>query len=67
MLISFIISSNNRIPMIQRAIEENLSERYGKFIGEYRGNKYYAFPTPEELNNSQEEIRDVKLDLEINI
>ena len=46
MLISFIISANNRIPMIQRAIN-NLSERYGKFIGEYRGKKYYAFPTPE--------------------
>lgn len=57
MLISFIISANNRIPMIQRAIN-NLSEKYGKFIGEYRGKKYYAFPTPEELNKaSVEEIR----------
>lgn len=57
MLISFIISANNRIPMIQRAIN-NLSERYGKFIGEYRGKKYYAFPTPEELSKaSVEEIR----------
>lgn len=57
MLISFIISANNRIPMIQRAIN-NLSERYGKFIGEYRGKKYYAFPTPEELSTvSVEDIR----------
>ena len=57
MLISFIISSNNRIPMIQRAIE-NLSERFGKYIGEYNGKKYYSFPTPLELNKaSQEEIR----------
>ena len=57
MLISFIISANNRIPMIQRAIN-NLSERYGKFIGEYRGKKYYAFPTPEELSTvSVEAIR----------
>lgn len=57
MLVSFIISSNNRIPMIQKAIE-NLSRNYGKFIGEYEGKKYYAFPTPEELNKaSQEEIR----------
>lgn len=57
MLISFIISSNNRIPMIQRAIE-NLSEKFGKYIGEYNGQKYYAFPTPEELNKAtQEEIR----------
>ena len=46
--------------MIQRAIE-NLSERYGKMIGEYRGKKYYAFPTPEELNKAtQEEIRECK-------
>ena len=57
MLISFIISANNRIPMIQRAIN-NLSERYGKFIGEYRGKKYYAFPTAEELSKvSVEDIR----------
>lgn len=57
MLISFIISANNRIPMIQRAIG-NLSERYGKFIGEYRGKRYYAFPTPKELSQaSVENIR----------
>ena len=57
MLISFIISANNRIPMIQRAIN-NLSERYGKYIGEYNSKKYYAFPTPEDLKNvSVEEIR----------
>lgn len=41
MLISFIISSNNRIPMIQRAIN-NISERYGRKIGTYRGKDYYA-------------------------
>ena len=58
MLISFIISANNRIPMIQRAIN-NLSERYGKFIGEYKGKKYYAFPTPEQLKEvSLEEIKE---------
>ena len=57
MLISFIISANNRIPMIQRAIN-NLSERYGKFIGEYRGKKYYAFPTPQEL--SQVSVEDIR-------
>ena len=52
-----LISANNRIPMIQRAIN-NLSERYGKFIGEYKGKKYYAFPTPEELSHvSVEDIR----------
>ncbi|WP_434797764.1 DNA-3-methyladenine glycosylase family protein [Terrisporobacter vanillatitrophus] len=57
MLISFIISANNRIPMIQRAIN-NLSEKYGEFIGEYRGKKYYAFPTPEKL--SQASVEDIR-------
>ncbi|RDY26134.1 DNA-3-methyladenine glycosylase 2 family protein [Romboutsia weinsteinii] len=57
MLISFIISSNNRIPMIQKAIE-NLSRNFGDFIGEYEGKDYYSFPTPEQLNKAtQEEIR----------
>lgn len=60
MLISFIISSNNRIPMIQRAIN-NISERYGTEIGEYRGKKYYAFPTPKQLSKASiEELRDCK-------
>ena len=57
MLISFIISANNRIPMIQRAIN-NLSKNYGTYIGEYKGQKYYAFPTSEQLSKaSVEEIR----------
>lgn len=60
MLISFIISSNNRIPMIQRAIN-NISEKYGKEICEYRGRKYFAFPSPEELSKASiEELRECK-------
>lgn len=60
MLISFIISSNNRIPMIQRAIS-NISEKYGNYIGEYRGRKYYSFPTPKELSMaSVEDLREMK-------
>ena len=60
MLISFIISSNNRIPMIQRAIN-NISERYGTEIGEYRGKKYFAFPTPEQLSKASiEDLRECK-------
>jgi N-glycosylase/DNA lyase len=47
-LISFIVSANNRIPMIKRAIE-NISKTYGKSI-EYKGNTYYAFPTLEEFS-----------------
>ncbi|WP_432662814.1 DNA glycosylase [Wukongibacter baidiensis] len=49
-LVSFIVSANNRIPMIKRAIEA-LSENYGEFIGEYKGKKYFSFPKPEVLNN----------------
>ena len=53
--ISFIISSNNRIPMIKRAIN-NLSEKWGREV-EYKGKTYYAFPTVEDLEKaSVEEI-----------
>jgi N-glycosylase/DNA lyase len=53
--ISFIISSNNRIPMIKRAINK-LSEKWGKSI-EYKGKTYYAFPTIADLENASiEEI-----------
>ena len=52
-LISFIISQNNRIPMIKKVIA-NISEKYGSFICEKDGNKYYAFPTPEQLAAADE-------------
>lgn len=47
MLISYIVSANNSIPMISRSIGL-LSEMYGKKLL-YRGKSYYAFPTWEEL------------------
>lgn len=54
-LISYIISANNSIPMISRSINL-LSEAFGKAV-EYRGKTYYAFPTLEELQGiSTEEI-----------
>lgn len=53
-LISFIISQNNRIPMIKKVIK-NISEKYGKFICEYEGEKYYAFPTVSQLSEATEE------------
>ena len=54
--ISFIISSNNRIPMIKRAINR-LSEKWGKKI-EYKGDTYYTFPTAKELDKASiEEIQ----------
>ncbi|SHH79931.1 N-glycosylase/DNA lyase [Clostridium collagenovorans DSM 3089] len=49
MLISFIISANNRIPMIKRAIW-NISNKWGKELT-YKDKKYYTFPTVEDLKN----------------
>lgn len=59
-IISFIISANNNIPRI-KGIIERLSEKYGKQI-EWQGNKYYTFPSPEELKNvTVEEYRKLGL------
>lgn len=52
-LISFIISSNNLIPKIREGIRR-ISETYGKPLI-YKGETYYAFPTPEELSRATEE------------
>ena len=49
MIISYIISANNNIPRI-KGIIERLSKTYGKEI-EWNGEKYYTFPTPEELKD----------------
>ncbi|MGY0374423.1 DNA-3-methyladenine glycosylase family protein [Clostridium sp. JNZ J1-5] len=48
-LISFIISANNRIPMIKRAIN-NISKKWGNQI-EYKNKTYYTFPKVEKLKN----------------
>ena len=56
MLISFIISANNRIPQIKQIVK-NISQRYGSQINEAN----YAFPTPEELlRATAEELRMLK-------
>jgi N-glycosylase/DNA lyase len=52
-LLSFITSANNRIPMIKRAIE-NISKKYGNSI-EYKGKTYYTFPSPEVLSKASME------------
>ncbi len=52
-LISFIISQNNRIPMIKKVIS-NISKKYGKYIGSFEGEEYYAFPKAEELAAADE-------------
>lgn len=51
--ISFIISANNRIPMIKRAVE-NIAERFGEPV-ELEGRRYHAFPTPTQLSEATEE------------
>ncbi|MFL0253022.1 DNA-3-methyladenine glycosylase family protein [Clostridium neuense] len=52
MLISFIISANNRIPMIKRAIE-NISKKWGEKII-YKDEVFYSFPTVEKLHSGSE-------------
>lgn len=50
LVLSFIISSNNRIPMIKRGIN-NICKKWGKKIS-YKGKEYYAFPSLEEMKNA---------------
>lgn len=50
MLISFIISARNSIPSIMKTIKK-ISEKWGDVV-EYKGNKYYTFPSPKQLENA---------------
>ena len=54
-VISFIISARNAIPMIKRSVAF-LSKALGEEIGEYRGKKYYAFPTPKALSSCDVQV-----------
>lgn len=47
-IISFIISANNRIPMIKKSINI-ISEQYGKELGLYNDVNYFSFPEKEVL------------------
>lgn len=53
--ISFITSARNAIPMIKRSVAY-MSRHLGEYIGEYRGVKHYAFPTPHAISSATEEI-----------
>lgn len=53
MIISFIISANNNIKRIQKAVN-GISEKFGKLC-EFNGIKYYSFPTINELKIATEE------------
>lgn len=46
-IVSFITSANNRIPMIKRAIN-NICKKWGEEV-KYKNNKYYTFPDIETL------------------
>ena len=48
-IISYILSSNNRVPQIKKALD-NISKTYGKKIL-FNNKEYYLFPTLEELND----------------
>lgn len=59
-IISFIISANNNIPRI-KGIIERISKKYGNEI-EYNNEKYYTFPTPEQLKDvTVQEYRELGL------
>lgn len=53
LIVSFIISANNRIPMIKRAIER-ISSRWGETL-EYKGKEYHSFPSIEQISKASEE------------
>ena len=48
-IISYIISANNNIKRISRSVN-SISKRFGKEV-EFEGEKYYLFPTLEEMKN----------------
>ncbi|MGL4772359.1 MAG: DNA-3-methyladenine glycosylase family protein [Clostridium sp.] len=57
MLISFIISARNSIPVIKKTVKK-ICENWGTKL-EYNGETYYSFPTPEQLKEvTLEEIKE---------
>lgn len=60
MLITFIISQNKQIPHIMQIVKR-ISEQYGEYIGEWNNERYYSFPTPEQLSKATiQDFLDVK-------
>lgn len=52
-LISFIISARNSIPVISKTVN-NISKKYGTKL-QYKGEDYYTFPTIEQLSIATED------------
>ena len=58
-IISYILSSNNRVPQIKKALD-NISKEYGKKVL-FNNKEYYLFPSFEELKNCNlETLRNCK-------
>lgn len=53
-LLSFIISQNKQIPHIKKIVRD-ISESYGKYLGEINGEKYYSFPDIEAISKITED------------
>jgi len=51
--ISFIISANNQIPRIKKAVEL-ISNDLGDYAGTWNGKDYFGFPSPDKLANLNE-------------
>lgn len=60
-IICFIISQQNNIPRIKKCVE-TICSRYGEEKINYRGKRYYAFPTPWQMAAlTEEELRSCNL------
>ena len=58
-IVSYILSSNNRVPQIKNALD-NISKMYGKKVL-FVGNEYYLFPTIDQLSKCNvSELRSCK-------
>ncbi len=58
-IISYILSQNNRVPQISKALD-NISQKYGKKVI-YEDKEYYLFPNLDEIKNCTiEELRSLK-------
>ncbi len=53
-LISFIISANNQIPRIKKAVEF-ISNDLGEYAGSWNGKDYFGFPSPDKLASLETE------------
>lgn len=53
-LMSFIISQNKQIPHIKKIVKD-ISEKYGEYLGEINGVRFYAFPDKDRLKEITED------------